>query len=58
MEKKKRGIWWDKRWEKKIKNNDIQIYSVYIYKFTVVTLQIYTSFVWLMWVILGLKCVN
>ena len=58
MEKKKRGIWWDKRWEKKIKNNDIQIYSVYIYKFTVVTLQIYTSLVWLMWVILGLKCVN
>ena len=51
MEKKKRGIWWDKRWEKKIKNNDIQIYSV-------VTLQIYTSLVWLMWVILGLKCVN
>ena len=38
MEKKKRGIWWDKKWEKKIKNNDIQIYSVYIYKFTVVTL--------------------
>ena len=58
MEKKKREIWWDKRWEKKIKNNDIQIYSVYIYKFTVVTLQIYTSLVWLMWVILGLKCVN
>ena len=58
MEKKKRGIWWDKRWEKKIKNNDIQIYSVYIYKFTVVTLQIYASLVWLMWVILGLKCVN
>ena len=31
---------------------------MYIYRFTIVILQIYTFLSWLMWMILGLECGN